>query len=344
MMKKCPFCHADIEDNARFCVFCMSSLQEKEKIQNQPKNNKRWLYILAAFLLLALIFAVTIFALSKNEANNTSSESSMQSKTLPVNNSSYTSNILSSNNASDDASKNTVTDNSSKDDAEANNSQNTVTKPNSNDNKTPSASNSQGSDTSGSSSSTPTTTPSQSNPQQNDNNIQNSEEQSSNQETVTKTEASYIYRDAVAADCYTEGNIPAQPITDVIVITGVRTAASDGIYNIPEEIDGKRVGAIMPNAFSDAAISSTVKKVVVPTSVKTIWQNAFSNCYNLTDIYLRGTTINIFETAFADMSNRTGTLTIHCARDCKTFAFYYYRNIVDNYDALYQEWNGGDIE
>ena len=100
----------------------------------------------------------------------------------------------------------------------------------------------------------------------------------------------------------------------------------------------------MPNAFCDAAISSTVKKVVVPSTVKTIWQNAFSDCYNLTDIYLRGTTINIFETAFADVSNRTGTLTIHCARDCKTFAFYYYRNIVGKYGAIYQEWNGGEIK
>lgn len=342
-MKKCPYCHADIEDNARFCVFCMSSLQEKQKIENEITSNKRWPYVLAAFLLLVLIFGIIVFALSTNDANNSSSETSIPSKIISTDNSSDTSTVLSNNNTSE----NTTTDNynSSQDKTEDNNSKNTVTKPNGNDNKTPSASSSQGSDTSVSSISTPTTTPSQSKPQQNDDsNAQGSEEQDSKQETVTKTEASYIYRNAVATDCYTEGNIPAQPITDVIVITGVTTAASDGIYNIPEEIDGKRVGAIMPNAFCDAAISSTVKKVVVPTSVKTIWQNAFSNCYNLTDIYLRGTTINIFETAFADVSNRTGTLTIHCARDCKTFGFYYYRNIADNYDALYQEWNGGEIK
>ena len=343
-MKKCPFCHADIEDNARFCVFCMSSLQKKEKIENQQKDNKRWLYILAAFLLLVFAFAITIFALSKNEVNNNSGDTSAYSETTPVNTSSYTSNILSSDNTSDDASENTATDGSSKTDTEDNNSNGTVTEPESSGNKTSSASSSQGSDASGSSSSTTTTTPSQSKPQQNDNNTQNSEEQDSNQETVTKTEAIYIYRDAVAADCYTEGNIPAQPITDVIVITGVSCAASNGIYTIPEEIDGKRVGAIMPNAFCDAAISSTVKKVFVPSTVKTIWQNAFSSCNNLTDIYLLGKTINIFETAFADVSNRTGTLTIHCARDCKTFAFYYYRNIVGNYGAIYQEWNGGEIK
>ncbi len=341
-MKKCPFCKADIEDNARFCLYCMSSLQEKQKIENQQKDNKRWLYILAAFLLLVFAFAITIFALSKNGANNNSSENSMYSETLPLNNSSYTSDILSSNNTSDDVSKNTSTDNSSQDKT-PHNSSSDKTNPDDNSDTTTTTSHSQSSTISSSSSDTTTSTVSPSQPSESDN-TQTSEEQNSSQETIMPVEAVYIYRDAVAADCYTAGNIPAQPIEDVIVITGVSCAASDGIYNIPEEIDGKRVGAIMPSAFSDTAISSTVKKVVVPSTVKTIWQNAFSNCYNLTDIYLCGATINIFESAFADVSNRTGTLTIHCARDCKTFAFYYYRNIVGNYDALYQEWNGGEIE
>ena len=171
---------------------------------------------------------------------------------------------------------------------------------------------------------------------------QNSQEQSSATAAETKTEAVYIYRDAVAADCYPEGSIPAYPIGDVIAITGVATAASDGIYVIPEEIDGKRVGAIMQSAFCDTAICSTVKKVVVPTTVKTIWENAFADCYNLTDIYLYGKTINIFESSFADTSHRTGTLTIHCAYDCKTFGFSYYRNVAYMYNAEYQEWNGGE--
>lgn len=340
-MKKCPFCKADIEDNARFCLYCMTSLENKNKIENKSDKNKGWLYIFAAILLLALVFVITIFALSKNEVNNTSSEAVMQSGIISADNSSSTDGALSNNDASD----NTVTDNSSQDKIDDNNSKNTVTEPADSSDKTPSVSSSQNSDVSGSSSSTPTTTPSQSDKQQNDDSPSDiSSQENSTSETVTKTEATYIYRDADAADCYTEGNIPAQPIENVIVITGVSCAASDGIYIIPESIDGKRVGAIMPNAFSDTAISSTVKKVVVPSTVKTIWQNAFSNCYNLTDIYLHGTTINIFETAFADVSNRTGTLTIHCSRDCKTFAFYYYKNIVGNYNAIYKEWNGGEIE
>ena len=156
--------------------------------------------------------------------------------------------------------------------------------------------------------------------------------------------ATYSYRDATAEDCFTSGNIPATPVENVIVITGVSTASSDGVYIIPDIIDGKKVAAIMPSAFCDAAIKDSVKKVVVPSSVKTIWQNAFSDCYNLTDIYLRGSTIDIFENAFADLSKRTSKLTIHCSRECKTFGFYYYRNIVQDYDADYQQWNGEEIQ
>lgn len=335
-MKKCPFCHADIEDNARFCVFCMSSLEQKQTIENQPKNNKRWPYILAAFLLLVLVAAITIFALDGNEVNNASgdyiTQSEITSEKVSTNQSDISSNEIISNDAN--------TDNSLPE-----NSKDTVTEPDNKGNETSSFNSSQsGNINSEASSNVSTSTPSQSEHQQSDNNNSQSSEEDNTQETITPTQAVYIYRDAVAADCYTEGNIPAQPISDVIVITGVQTAASDGIYTIPQEIDGKRVGAIMHNAFCDLAISKTVKKVVIPATVKTIWQNAFSNCYNLTDIYIAGKTLDIFESAFADKSNRTAQLTIHCAYDCKTFGFYYYRNIADNYDALYQEWNGGEIK
>lgn len=176
------------------------------------------------------------------------------------------------------------------------------------------------------------------------NTASNIESSNNSQEPTQYATATYVYRDATANDCYTAGNIPAYPIEDVIVIIGVKTAASDGVYTIPETIDGKKVGAIMPSAFCDSNISGTVKKVIVPASVKTIWQNAFSNCYNLTDIYLSGKIIDIFTTAFADVSMRVSQLTIHCAYDCKNFSYYYYRNIAKDYDAIYQEWDGSTIQ
>ena len=413
-MKKCPFCHADIEENARFCVFCMSSLQEKEKIENQVDINKRWPYIIAALLFVILVFVASIIILSKNDANNssslpyTSSEIDLSSQNYIIGDFIENTDNDNTNNVNTENTEDTTTQignsneenvsgsnnstgspvSSSSEQSSLNsqqNSSNVVVTPSgsqptqsgsqttpsgsqttpsgsqttpsgsqttpSGSQTTPSGSQTtpSGSQTTPSGSqTTPSgsqTTPSgsqttPSNPQQNNSSATQGETTS----PPTKTEATYIYRDAVAADCYTPTNIPAQPISDVIVITGVSTPASDGVYNIPETIDGKRVGAIMPNAFCDSAISATVEKVVIPTTVKTIWKNAFSSCNNLTDIYLLGKTIDIFEEAFANASDRTGSLKIHCAYDCKTFAFYYYRNIADRYHATYHEWNGGDVE
>lgn len=372
-MKKCPFCKSDIEDNARFCVFCMSSLQEKEVITTKIK--KRWPYILAAFLLPVITILIVILALSKNDIGNTPDESYPQSEIITnnsetisadnttavdktPNNSSDTNNSVAHNDTEDKSTNEATVSNN-----ENSSVQSDVTKPATKPAKpqdttteTDKTTDNTTTETTDSTDNNNTTTDNSSsnaddnknsNEQSNDtgstNNSSNNQSANDNN-TPTKTEAVYIYRDAVASDCYTEENMPAQPITNVIVITGVSVAASDGIYDIPDTIDGKKVGGIMPYAFCDSAISQTVKKVIVPNTVKTIWQNAFSSCYNLTDIYLRGRAIDIFETAFVSKNNRNGTLTIHCSSDCTNFNYYYYRNIAENYNAQYKQWNGGDIE
>ena len=71
----------------------------------------------------------------------------------------------------------------------------------------------------------------------------------------------------------------------------------------------------MALAFSDDSISSTVKTVIVPSSVKTIWNNAFANCYNLTDIYFCGNSIYTESNAFPETSKRNGKLIIHCSEN-----------------------------
>ena len=40
-MKKCPFCGENIEDNAKFCIYCMTSLDEKTKIAATVANTKK---------------------------------------------------------------------------------------------------------------------------------------------------------------------------------------------------------------------------------------------------------------------------------------------------------------
>lgn len=334
-MKKCPFCQADIEDNARFCVFCMSSLQEKQKIEAKIKPKSKWpiftaiggafaaiggvALVVIVSLLVALILIISLLFLGKSNTDNNSSLSYFSEQII----SSNQSNIIGS------------------DEVIIGKDDNQDTK----DTATQTEESTDGDDVKGDDKPSHSGTSSTHSSSKESPSSSKDESNSSTQSEVpppSKTEAVYIYRDAVATDCYPPGHA-VYDVTDVIVITGVSSPSSDGIYVIPEKINGKKVGAIMPSAFNDPAISSTVKKVVIPATVRSIWQNAFSNCYNLTDIYIYSKVVEIYENSFADVSKRNGSLTIHCTRDCRNFEFYYYRNIAGNYGAAYKEWNGGDI-
>ncbi len=46
-MKLCPFCNAQIEEEARFCLYCMTSLDKKEAIADPPLRRRRWLWLVA---------------------------------------------------------------------------------------------------------------------------------------------------------------------------------------------------------------------------------------------------------------------------------------------------------
>ena len=61
-MKKCPFCGADIEESARFCLYCMRSLTEKEQIPPHPKKKPQYLMIIAAFVIPILTLAIIWFS------------------------------------------------------------------------------------------------------------------------------------------------------------------------------------------------------------------------------------------------------------------------------------------
>lgn len=61
-MKECPFCKAQIEENARFCLYCMKPLVEKEIVPPARENRRLiWLLpVLTVFLIIGVLAAVLL--------------------------------------------------------------------------------------------------------------------------------------------------------------------------------------------------------------------------------------------------------------------------------------------
>ena len=351
-MKKCPKCHAEIQESARFCLYCMTSFEEKTPIEAEKENTKRWLYIIAAVLVFVLV-GLCIFALSgKDNPSNSQSDTYTETETALTSDSDMEEgnfeseeqsgesteneeNALSSGNNQvtldnqGGASSNKTNGSSSNTNNNTNTGTNTTSSKATNSKATSSA-------TATSSKATSSTAATSSKATSSTNSV-NSTGSTTSQVT---TQPKYTYVMATVSNAYPpEANASYEP-QNAIVIIKVNYKESSGNYVIPETIDGKKVAAIMPSAFSDSSISSSVKSVTLPSTVRTIWSNAFKNCYNLTDIYIKSTAIGIYTDAFPSASKRNGTLTIHCKRDCRNFNYYYYRNIAGDYDAEYAEWNG----
>lgn len=321
-MKKCPKCKAEIHEEARFCLYCMTSFEEKQTIETPKENNKRWLIIIAAVLAVVLVVISIVLFVPKgnvsNDSNNNSNISSFSSDS------------------------NTSTDNNDTELGEQQEVSGESSSPSSSS-QTPNSSNNKTNNTSGNTAtnSTATNSSSQNNSTTNSTTTStNSSTSDATNSTPTNTQPKYTYIEATIQNTYPTGYGVMYAPENAIVITKVNYKEESGNYIIPDKIDGKKVAAIMPSAFSDSSISSSVKSVTLPSTVRTIWNDAFKNCYNLTDLYLKSAVIGIYEDAFPLTSMRNEKLTIHCKRDCRDFDFYYYRNIANKYDAEYEEWNG----
>ncbi len=67
-MKKCPHCHANIQENAVFCLYCMTSLEKKVSLPQRKKRCKpaleAWaLALVCVFVLLAAVLLWNVFRL-----------------------------------------------------------------------------------------------------------------------------------------------------------------------------------------------------------------------------------------------------------------------------------------
>lgn len=310
-MRNCPFCNAEIDSDAKFCVYCMHSLVEKQTIIYASKKKPLWIFGLIGLGFMIIAIALVAFLPPKTEAQSTGPEKSSPLDKAP-----------------EESSENSPSVN-----------ENPVAKPPEsplpgetpvkNNEDIPSSPNTETPEPS-----TPNTempepsTPNTETPEPSTPNTETPEPSTPSAPPVTQ-QVVYSYRLVDAGEEYNAGYVNAG---NDIIITGVITPSSNGEYNIPDYIDGKRVLVIASNAFT----GSGAKKVVIPATVKTIWGNAFAGC-PLTDVYFCGNAIYAAGNAFAGIS---GNLTMHCSATCSDRNFRYYKNTAPNYGAVYVEWNG----
>ncbi len=352
-MKKCPFCKADIEDNARFCLYCMKPLNEKEVIPPLQRKLQWWPFALAAVLLIALLLAILLMPRGSENlpAGSTGETSSFTGQTADES----TPDTQSSDTASQEnplteemmptaetsGTNQKPTQNPNPETQKPTQSSAPTTKPTQPEpttgttppSTTPTTPATKPPATSPTSPATPTpTTPPTTSPAKPQETTQPEEtvEETTLPENTTPPEtpknAVYTYRAARAGDDF---NANYTNSGNDIVITGISQSAADGVYDIPSYIDGKKVIAIVANAFS----GSNAKTVYIPATVKTIWNYAFAGC-GLTDIYFRGNAIYAENNAFPR------GITIHCSASCSDRNFRYYKDSAANYGATWAQWNG----
>lgn len=313
-MKKCPFCMADIEENARFCLYCMKPLQEKKEILPPKKGKRWWLFLVLGGILLTA--AVIIALLLKNPKNTTGE--SLQVLAPVETTQRVTAETTQPPVTTPEETQLQVTE---PDITLPQETQPQVTQP--------------------PETQPPTTQPTETTPPatQETKPVETQPEETKPVETQPqetkpvetqpespKSDVEYIYREARAGDEY---HALYQNDGNDIVITGVAKIAEDGVYDIPAYIDGKKVIAIMANAFYE----SGARIVYIPETIRVVWNYAFYGC-PLEDVYFRGNSI------YAEWDAFWGSFVIHCSADCSDRSFRYYKNTAESYGATWEEWNG----
>ena len=79
-MKQCPHCGAQLQQQAKFCLYCMRSLEEKQNIT--PKFPcKRWLWWILGSVMLGLAALILLLALGREETASETAPSALTEAT-----------------------------------------------------------------------------------------------------------------------------------------------------------------------------------------------------------------------------------------------------------------------
>ena len=278
-MKKCPFCGAETEESSRFCLYCMSPLDEKRVVEIKNKSRRTTVAVIASVLVLVIALTLLFVALARNDDRNAGSyddaASSAASDALDA------SVVESTNDPSESVSESVSGDASDGD------------------------------------------------------NVEPELEYHFPPIHATADIVEYSYREATWADDLRGSESRTE---NGVVITAVNTVSPDGVYIIPETIDGYRVVGILDGTFGEEHIRDTVKVVVIPKHVSTIACDALRFCYNLTDLYICGEELGAPASFFPVKEYRRATLTVHCSSECHNRDHRTFKSLCDGGEAEYEEW------
>lgn len=326
-MKKCPYCSAELQDEAQFCYFCMQKLAPKSAVGEKIKIKKRMPIILSLIcLILCVILALTAVFLNRGkavaDADNPSGSALSEGQT---NNESKTDSLPQDNNQPDSPTQDNNQPDSTDQESGSDVSTDTQggTKPEIGEDDPPADKNED--DTSDTDNSGNTQTP------------------GGTQEPDTTPEP------------VVQPDWEVKEVSGGVEITSIGKTASDGVYNIPQEIDGKTVVGIGEAAFYNEqglkaiTLPSSLKyisakafygckslgEIQIPSGVTSIGNNAFTNCRKLSKIYIASNNISIDTYAFSTQYQRDVNLTIYAPS-----------SVMDSiqaslhWDAEYVEYNG----